>query len=117
MGNNNGIRRRRRNLLAADPHCHWCRRELREYQIAEMPVNGRPPDAATVDHLNSLAGNPHGRPVMRVFIAGRGLVTWRHVPVTVLSCFPCNQARAIDEERGLPAWTPGCRANTAADLR
>ncbi len=112
MGNVRQMRKRRRNLLAEDPHCHWCGRELRDYDVPQPQA--WPADMATLDHLNSRILYPGGRPVTRVFTAGRGVVTCRPASATVLSCFPCNQKRAVDEEQGVE-WTAGCRANPVAN--
>jgi hypothetical protein len=70
--------RRRRNLLAADPHCFWCGREVQEYARPFAKGEPVPDDMATVDHLNQKQGNQQPRPE-------RG--------ATVLSCWPCNNAR------------------------
>jgi hypothetical protein len=103
------IRRRRRNLLAVDPRCYWCRREVRDYDIPQ-PTEAYPADMATIDHLNSLIKYPGGRPSYMVYSVDPGGVI-RRVWATrlVLSCPPCNGERARDEERGVD-WTPGCRA-------
>lgn len=107
------LRRRRRSLLALDPRCYWCEREVRDYDIPQ-PKEDYPPDMATIDHLDSLVRYPLGRPRYYVFSVGpRGQATRIPAIRTVLSCWPCNSDRAVDEKRGLPAWAPGCRSGVA----
>lgn len=73
MSRQQSVPRRRRNLMAADPHCHWCGIEVREYP----QDNDYHDDRATIDHLNDLsAGRP--RPP-----EGE----------TVLACNKCNSRR------------------------
>jgi hypothetical protein len=67
----------RLRLLATDPHCHWCGREVREYNVGEAI---QPPDQATLDHLHP-KGHPNRRPIET------------RADATVLSCFECNQRR------------------------
>jgi hypothetical protein len=109
-------RRRRLKLLEKDPHCYWCRRELRELAVYPIPKGGLPPDAATTDHLNSRIAYPDGRPRTFIFVASPKEVWFRTPPTTVLSCPRCNLLRAQDEERGI-VWTPGCRAGAYRSLQ
>jgi hypothetical protein len=102
------LRRRRKGLLALSPRCHWCGREVREYDIAQ-PKEDYPEDMATMDHLDSRVRYPGGRPRYAVFSAGPRGITRTWAIRTVLSCWPCNRDRAVDEKRGIE-WTPGCRA-------
>lgn len=74
--------RRRRNLLAADPHCHWCGHEVREYTIQFRKGDVIPGDMATVDHLIQKS---EGKP--------------RTPGATVLACHPCNQWRSRENIR------------------
>lgn len=102
------LRRRRRSLLTLNPRCYWCEREVREYDIAQ-PKDGYPADMATMDHLDSRMKYPGGRPRYHVFSAGPRGITRIYAIRTVLSCWPCNSERAVDEMHGVE-WTPGCRA-------
>lgn len=71
---------RRRNLMKEDPHCHWCRRELKTQPHNSGKI---PDDFPTLDHMNSRVKYPKGRPA-------RGKI--------VLACPPCNTKRAMLEQ-------------------
>jgi hypothetical protein len=94
---NNTVKRRKFNLLEADPHCYWCGCEVFAYPEEEMQGKGRrPDDLATVDHLNMRVNG------VRVNFGGGTRI------VTVLSCLGCNVKRAWEGSEG-SKWTKGCR--------
>lgn len=74
--------RRKRNLMARDPHCYWCGCEVFLYRI--QPKMRVPDNAATIDHLFS-----------RVIGPRKNL----HQEVTVLSCKKCNEERSEFEQQ------------------
>jgi hypothetical protein len=85
--------RRRRNLLAADPHCWYCGIRLTAFTEAVTPEGGAPEDSATVEHLFSR-------------------VRYRQRPlpgIRVLACLACNRDRntwslALAAERARERW-------------
>lgn len=97
-----GKHRRRRALLAADPHCYWCRRELKEYEREPNQRGPLPPDLAILTHLNTKYAYPEGRPQNHDQAGAEA-------GATVLTCPQCRLARPAEEQRGI-VWTPGCRA-------
>lgn len=74
---------RRRNLMAADPHCPQCGVEL----VYFIPAKGQtlPPNFATIEHVNSL-NQAKPRP-----LGGQ----------RTLLCLRCNEARGAAEEAAL----------------
>lgn len=62
--------RRRRKLLARDPHCHWCGRHVEEEPASDY-------EKATLDHVIPLHRGGSNGP-----------------DNTVLACGPCNERRA-----------------------
>lgn len=87
MSRKHSVPRRRRNLLAAGPYCHWCGREVREYPRFFAKGEPVPDDMATVDHLSQKAGNGEKRP---------------EKGSTVLACHPCNRDRGKQAREILP---------------
>ncbi len=78
------MQKRREILMARDPHCHWCGRELKDKK-----TNGRgrlPKDFPTIDHLQN-----------RFF--GRKYVPNKEM--TVLACPSCNNER---QRKELSRW-------------
>lgn len=96
MANNTAIRRN--NLLAKDPHCYWCHREVRACWIGGIDQPKPPPDMATLDHLNSRNQHRNGRPQLRT-------ADGEYATASVLACFECNQARGTAEQHG-EEWHP-----------
>jgi hypothetical protein len=85
MPNPGYYRKRRVRLMREDPHCHWCRRELKLYP--DYGKNGfkvLPEDAATIDHLTSAFMGPRKN--------GDG-----KTQALVLACPRCNNARNVAE--------------------
>ena len=86
MTGRNALCNRRRNLMMVDPHCYYCGMLLRDdYPPSVKNANPPPRDMATIEHLNSKIRFPDGRPQQQF--------------TRVLSCRPCNQAHAADEQR------------------
>ena len=89
MSKSGGVwkKNRRNNLMAKDPHCHWCGIEViyRKLTFGEkMPDN-----FATIDHLFSRL-SPQ-----------RGQKQHPTQEITVLACNKCNFIRGKEEEKGL----------------
>jgi hypothetical protein len=79
-------------LYRRHPYCFWCGVRVRKRPVPDG--KRQPPRLATIDHLNTRAMYPDGRPR----IPGRAIAT-------VLSCWQCNQDRALAEQRG-EDWIP-----------
>ncbi len=84
--------------MQEDPHCHWCRKELRLYP--DYGKNGFkiiPEDYATIDHLTSAFMGPR----KNVRMNARTLV---------LACPRCNNERNVAETQQhlwLTRWKSG----------
>lgn len=79
--------RRRYNLWAHDPRCHWCKR-VTVLPVQGVSISGKPPDdLATIDHIVSRYYREPGQ-------------RFAHAANTVLACWSCNQRRC-DEENAL----------------
>lgn len=78
------IQRRRRNLMAIDPHCADCGREVIYFRVPEGDRAPLPANFATVEHVNSRIAYPDGRPPH-----GR----------QILLCLRCNNLRAAAEQK------------------
>lgn len=78
------IQRRRRNLMAIDPHCADCGREVIYFKVPEGDRVPLPANFATVEHVNSRIAYPDGRP--------------RHGR-QILLCLRCNNLRAAAEQK------------------
>jgi len=76
------IRKRRCELLAAWPYCHWCACELVEFSRPD--AHNMPDNAATLDHLFN-AMHP-----------GRD---WYGGTAVVLACRKCNHRRGVSDNR------------------
>jgi hypothetical protein len=86
----NRWKRRRANLMATDPHCYWCRKEVIYYDLKsheKMPHN-----FATIEHLYDKY-SPERRIIARLNPAK---------PVTVLACHECNQDRGDERTNNVP---------------
>ena len=75
---NNYNAKRRIRLMLKDPHCHWCRRELRLYDIRGGKL---PPDYPTIDHLKDK------------FLHGKRPEVGMKQTTLVLACPKCNNER------------------------
>lgn len=78
-------KRRRDNLMAADPHCFYCRTEVVYYPLERH--ERMPDNFATIDHVNTRLAYPEGRPLNGD---------------TVLACHRCNSDRNKVELRLMP---------------
>lgn len=78
----NQLKNRRQKLMAQNPHCHWCGKEVVEYNVAEWP-KGMPHDLATIDHLFDKYDQET-----------RQTAFDKKLPQTVLACYKCNVERA-----------------------
>jgi len=76
------IQRRRRNLMAKDPHCADCGCEVVYFRRPDGDRTPLPDNFATIEHVNSRIRYPAGRPAH-----GR----------QILLCLRCNNARAKAE--------------------
>gem|GEM_PF-2410112 len=92
------FRKRRERLLREDPHCYWCRRELKLYpDYGKGGLKATPEDYATIDHLTSAFMGPRKDVRMRM-------------RTLVLSCPSCNNARNTKEMKRHPwlvRWKSG----------
>lgn len=92
---NNYFAKRRLRLMQKDPHCHWCRRELKSYPNR---TRGKlPADFPTIDHLTSK------------FLCPRRDTRMRKTTL-VLACQKCNTARQKEEHAKhiwLTRWKSG----------
>lgn len=68
-------------FLKLDPHCYWCRREVRDYG-PRVPQTKSHKDEATIDHLVSRFFRKKGEIVEKV-----------------LACYQCNQMRSREENK------------------
>ena len=66
-------------LLAKDPHCHWCGKEVKDY--GDLTGKQYPHDLATLDHLVSRFFRKKGDVVKKV-----------------LACWKCNEERSLKEQ-------------------
>jgi hypothetical protein len=85
MSRSRDSQRRRAELMARSPYCHWCGRKLVYFRL--KPRQKTPPNFATLDHVNSRNVHPDGRPAQ-----GR----------LVLACPPCNEKRGALEVAVMP---------------
>jgi hypothetical protein len=67
-------------LLAIDPHCHWCGKEVKDYATPRRIGEPYRKDEATIDHLISRFHRKKGETVGKV-----------------LACGPCNTRRSTLE--------------------
>jgi hypothetical protein len=85
---------RRQQLMAKDPHCYWCGKEV----IYFKTNGGRVPNNfATIDHLYSK-------------LSGKRFDPKRKQKTLVLACYKCNQERARKEDielTNLDRWIRG----------
>lgn len=80
MPNSKRIAARRRNLLAQDPRCYYCRRAVRYYPLAPREVP--PDDFATIEHIYH-----------------RNLGPRPEVGRQVLCCYRCNQDKGTADQQ------------------
>jgi hypothetical protein len=88
----NSVKRRRENLFAADPHCHWCGRRVYCHAVQFIKGEVIPADFATLDHLNQKSQR-RPRP---------------EKGSTVLSCHECNQKRGREANAGRRRYLLPC---------
>lgn len=79
--NTQRVRRVRAKMMAEDPHCWRCHREVTYFYTAEGPL---PDDFATIGHVYSWNIPPQERPAVG---------EWR------LECFRCNQDQGKMEQQ------------------
>ncbi|HUC01330.1 MAG TPA: hypothetical protein VMA75_00290 [Candidatus Paceibacterota bacterium] len=80
-------RKRRERMMRQDPHCHWCRRELKLYPgYGKNGFKKMPEDYPTIDHLTSAFMGPRKN--------GDGKTR-----TLVIACPKCNNARNVAETR------------------
>lgn len=92
MSNTRRHSRRRANLMAEDPHCAYCGREVVYWRLA--PGEKTPGNFATIEHVNTRNGGP--RPL-------RGAL--------LLACHDCNQAKG-EQDRAEHEITAGLRSRS-----
>lgn len=87
LSDNNYNAKRRIRLMQKDPHCYWCRRELKLYpDYWKWRHRQMPKDYPTIDHLNSrLLGNRYDPGMKGITL--------------VLSCPDCNNKRSKEEQQ------------------
>lgn len=85
--------RRRLRLLAEDPHCFWCGRDVQDYDGYQFTKGEMiPDDLATLDHVNQRYRQKGVRP---------------RQGMTVLACFRCNQRRSVEwQQQEIQHLTP-----------
>lgn len=86
------FKHRRVNLMKEDPHCYFCRRELRMSETKGGPI---PDDFPTLDHLND-----------RFTFSKR---PEKHFSL-VLACKKCNEGRSrriVSSNRSKARWKSG----------
>lgn len=80
------MRRAKLLLMARDPHCHWCRRPVRDTRFASGKLA---PDAATVDHW-------WPTPYRNQFPRAPVTLTPGEPGYVVLACYACNLRRGCE---------------------
>lgn len=84
------IKALRQQLLAKDPHCHWCGIQVRELNLGNLKKGQfAPDDMATIEHLYDR------------FEPEKRYQVYSNYEDKVLACFKCNTERSTNKHKSM----------------